>query len=204
MRQTTALLILLAAAVLEAGGDALIRSGLRAPVSGTRALYLDCRRARSLHVRLRRQRAALGLRPAARYLRGVLFRGGAGHLVGGVRPAAGPVRHPRRIPHGSRRPRDVGRLTLTRRGPARACRSGRAGPIGELRPALPHVKDVDRLVSLGRDEDEVNLAPEVRKRAADSIQQSRSVCRHELEDGVPVRVVVVEVQPRRRGRPCER
>jgi drug/metabolite transporter superfamily protein YnfA len=39
MRQTTALLILLAAAVLEAGGDALIRSGLHAPASGTRALY---------------------------------------------------------------------------------------------------------------------------------------------------------------------
>ena len=38
MRQTTALLILLAAAVLEAGGDALIRSGMHASVSSARAV----------------------------------------------------------------------------------------------------------------------------------------------------------------------
>jgi small multidrug resistance family-3 protein len=36
MRQTTALLILLAAAVLEAGGDALVRSGIHASASSTR------------------------------------------------------------------------------------------------------------------------------------------------------------------------
>ena len=39
MRQTTALLILLVAAVLEAGGDALVRSGIHASASGTRLLF---------------------------------------------------------------------------------------------------------------------------------------------------------------------
>src|SRR5262244_1486651 len=39
MRQTTALLILFAAAVLEAGGDALIRSGVQASVSSARFLF---------------------------------------------------------------------------------------------------------------------------------------------------------------------
>ena len=39
MRQTTALLILFVAAVLEAGGDALVRSGIHASVSGTRFLF---------------------------------------------------------------------------------------------------------------------------------------------------------------------
>jgi len=39
MRQSTALLILLAAAVLEAGGDALVRSGIHASASSTRALF---------------------------------------------------------------------------------------------------------------------------------------------------------------------
>ena len=50
------------------------------------------------------------------------------NLVGGVRPAAGPLRHRRRILRDPRRPRHVGRLTLTRRAPARVRRSGRAGP----------------------------------------------------------------------------
>jgi drug/metabolite transporter superfamily protein YnfA len=40
MRQSTALLILLAAAVLEAGGDALVRSGIHASASSTRLLLL--------------------------------------------------------------------------------------------------------------------------------------------------------------------
>jgi drug/metabolite transporter superfamily protein YnfA len=39
VRQTTALLILFAAAVLEAGGDALVRSGLHASASSTRLLF---------------------------------------------------------------------------------------------------------------------------------------------------------------------
>ena len=39
MQQTTALLILFAAAVLEAGGDALVRSGLHASASSTRLLF---------------------------------------------------------------------------------------------------------------------------------------------------------------------
>src|SRR5438093_6540805 len=39
MRQTTALLILFAAAVLEAGGDALMRSGMHASVSSARLLF---------------------------------------------------------------------------------------------------------------------------------------------------------------------
>jgi drug/metabolite transporter superfamily protein YnfA len=39
MRHTTALLILLAAAVLEAGGDALVRSGIHAPAPRTRLLF---------------------------------------------------------------------------------------------------------------------------------------------------------------------
>jgi drug/metabolite transporter superfamily protein YnfA len=39
MRQSTALLILLAAAVLEAGGDALVRTGIHASASTTRVLY---------------------------------------------------------------------------------------------------------------------------------------------------------------------
>lgn len=39
MRQTTALLILLAAALLEAGGDALVRSGIHASASGARLLF---------------------------------------------------------------------------------------------------------------------------------------------------------------------
>jgi drug/metabolite transporter superfamily protein YnfA len=39
MRQTTALLILLAAAVLEAGGDALVRSGIHASASSARLLF---------------------------------------------------------------------------------------------------------------------------------------------------------------------
>lgn len=39
MRQTTALLILCAAAVLEAGGDALVRSGIHASSSGVRLLF---------------------------------------------------------------------------------------------------------------------------------------------------------------------
>ena len=39
MSQTTALLVLLGAAVLEAGGDALVRSGLHAPALGTRLLF---------------------------------------------------------------------------------------------------------------------------------------------------------------------
>jgi small multidrug resistance family-3 protein len=39
MRQATALLILFAAAVLEAGGDALVRSGIHASVSSTRLLF---------------------------------------------------------------------------------------------------------------------------------------------------------------------
>lgn len=39
MRQTTALLILLLAAVLEAGGDALVRSGIHASASSTRLLF---------------------------------------------------------------------------------------------------------------------------------------------------------------------
>ena len=39
MRQTTAFLILLAAALLEAGGDALVRSGIRASASGVRLLF---------------------------------------------------------------------------------------------------------------------------------------------------------------------
>src|SRR5881275_2854295 len=39
MRQSTALLILLVAAVLEAGGDALVRSGIHASASGTRLLF---------------------------------------------------------------------------------------------------------------------------------------------------------------------
>src|SRR5262245_41668313 len=39
MRLTTALLILFAAALLEAGGDALVRSGLHASASGARLLF---------------------------------------------------------------------------------------------------------------------------------------------------------------------
>jgi drug/metabolite transporter superfamily protein YnfA len=39
MRQATALVILFVAAVLEAGGDALVRSGMHASVSGTRLLF---------------------------------------------------------------------------------------------------------------------------------------------------------------------
>ena len=39
MRQTMALLILLAAAVLEAGGDALVRSGIHASAPGARLLF---------------------------------------------------------------------------------------------------------------------------------------------------------------------
>lgn len=39
MRHSTALLILFAAAVLEAGGDALVRSGLHASASSTRLLF---------------------------------------------------------------------------------------------------------------------------------------------------------------------
>ena len=39
MRQTPALLVLFAAAVLEAGGDALVRSGLHSSVSSTRLLF---------------------------------------------------------------------------------------------------------------------------------------------------------------------
>jgi drug/metabolite transporter superfamily protein YnfA len=39
MRQSTALLILMAAAVLEAGGDALVRSGIHASASSARALF---------------------------------------------------------------------------------------------------------------------------------------------------------------------
>src|SRR5215475_854468 len=39
MRQTTALVILFVAAVLEAGGDALVRSGMHASVSGTRIVF---------------------------------------------------------------------------------------------------------------------------------------------------------------------
>jgi small multidrug resistance family-3 protein len=40
MKQTTAVLILLAAAVLEAGGDAIVRSGLHSPGAGRRAALL--------------------------------------------------------------------------------------------------------------------------------------------------------------------
>jgi drug/metabolite transporter superfamily protein YnfA len=39
MRQTTALLILLLAAVLEAGGDALVRSGMHASASSARMWF---------------------------------------------------------------------------------------------------------------------------------------------------------------------
>jgi drug/metabolite transporter superfamily protein YnfA len=39
MRATTTLLVLLAAAVLEAGGDALVRSGMHAATSGRRLLF---------------------------------------------------------------------------------------------------------------------------------------------------------------------
>jgi drug/metabolite transporter superfamily protein YnfA len=39
MRHATALAILFVAAVLEAGGDALVRSGMHASVSGTRFLF---------------------------------------------------------------------------------------------------------------------------------------------------------------------
>ena len=39
MNRTITILILLAAAILEAGGDALVRIGLRSSASGTRALY---------------------------------------------------------------------------------------------------------------------------------------------------------------------
>src|SRR6185295_4743585 len=39
MRHATALLILLVAAVLEAGGDALVRAGLQAPASRTRLIF---------------------------------------------------------------------------------------------------------------------------------------------------------------------
>jgi small multidrug resistance family-3 protein len=39
MRQSTALVILFAAAVLEAGGDALVRSGMHASVSSSRLLF---------------------------------------------------------------------------------------------------------------------------------------------------------------------
>jgi len=39
MRQTTAVLILLVAATLDAGGDALIRSGMHASASSARLLF---------------------------------------------------------------------------------------------------------------------------------------------------------------------
>jgi drug/metabolite transporter superfamily protein YnfA len=39
MRQSTALLILLVAAVLEAGGDALVRTGIHASTSSARFLF---------------------------------------------------------------------------------------------------------------------------------------------------------------------
>jgi drug/metabolite transporter superfamily protein YnfA len=39
MRQATAFVILFAAAVLEAGGDALVRSGMHASVSSVRLLF---------------------------------------------------------------------------------------------------------------------------------------------------------------------
>jgi len=39
MRHATVLLILLVAAVLEAGGDALVRAGLHAPASRTRLIF---------------------------------------------------------------------------------------------------------------------------------------------------------------------
>lgn len=39
MRQTTALVILFVAAVLEAGGDALVRFGIHTPVSSTRWVF---------------------------------------------------------------------------------------------------------------------------------------------------------------------
>jgi small multidrug resistance family-3 protein len=39
MRQSTALVILFVAAVLEAGGDALVRSGIHASASSTRLLF---------------------------------------------------------------------------------------------------------------------------------------------------------------------
>lgn len=39
MNRTTAIMILFCAAILEAGGDALVRAGLRSPAAGARAAF---------------------------------------------------------------------------------------------------------------------------------------------------------------------
>src|SRR5262245_4220032 len=56
--------------------------------------------------------------------------------------------------------------------------------LGEPRALPRHVKDVDRRVPLGRDQDEVHVVSLVRDDAADSIEQTERVVGDDLEHRV--------------------
>src|SRR5262249_16489951 len=71
--------------------------------------------------------------------------------------------------------------------------------IGQLGAALPHVKHVDGLVGLRRNQYQIDLAPETRQRPADSIEQAGDIVSDDLQNRVAMRGVVVEVQERQRG-----
>src|SRR5262245_53174226 len=77
---------------------------------------------------------------------------------------------------------------------------GGHGRLRELVPARGHVKHVDRLLALGRDQHEVDIARMARDHAADAMQQTDRVVRDDVEDRIPPRRVIVAVDDRREPR----
>jgi len=71
-----------------------------------------------------------------------------------------------------------------------AVNSAIAGSIN-LAPAFVMLKHVDRLLSLGRDQHEVDVAAMLRDDAADAVQQAERVVRDDVEDRVAARRVIV-------------
>src|SRR5688572_15836028 len=71
----------------------------------------------------------------------------------------------------------------------------------QLPAGLRHMQDIDRLSALRGNQREIQVASLLCYHPAHPVQQSRGVVCDELEDGVFLRVLVVEVQPRRLALP---
>src|SRR5947207_1769241 len=67
------------------------------------------------------------------------------------------------------------------------------GRLRELRSALCNVKHVNRLLSLCRNQHEVDVAAPMRDETADPIQKAQSIVGVDFEDGVPTRRLIVEM-----------
>ena len=107
MRYSLAMLVLLCAACLEAGGDALIRVGLRSPTVIRTALFIVLGGLTLTAYGYAVNTAPWRLRAAPGGLCRLFFCGGAGNLVAGIRPKAHADDIPGRSAYRCRRVRRI-------------------------------------------------------------------------------------------------